>query len=53
VFVLALHHFTSLTANKFRMIQGLLTLLNQQQAALDDVGVVGPLSPEVIARLKV
>ncbi|CAN5966279.1 unnamed protein product [Sphagnum jensenii] len=61
VFVLAMHHFTSLTAITFRTIQGLSTLLDQQQAALDDlvtsfiddVGVIGPLSPEAIANLEV
>jgi hypothetical protein len=61
VFVLAMHHFTSLTAITFRTIQGLSTLLDQQQAVLDDlvtsfiddVGVIGPLSPEAIANLKV
>jgi hypothetical protein len=54
-----MHHFTSLTAITFCTIQGMSTLLDQQQAALDDlvtsfiddVGVVGPLSPEVIANL--
>jgi hypothetical protein len=61
VFVLAMHHFTSLTAITFRTIQGLSTLLDQQQAALDDlvtsfiddVGIIGPLSPEAIANLEV
>jgi hypothetical protein len=56
-----MHHFTSLTAITFRTIQGLSTLLDQQQAALDDlvtsfiddVGVIGPLSPEAIANLEV
>ncbi len=59
--MLAMHHFTSLTAITFRTIQGLSTLLDQQQAALDDlvtsfiddVGVIGPLSPEAIANLEV
>jgi hypothetical protein len=56
-----MHHFTFLTAITFRTIQGLSTLLDQQQATLDDlvtsfiddVGVVGPLSPEAIANLEV
>jgi hypothetical protein len=56
-----MHHFTSLTAITFHTIQGLSTLLDQQQAALDDlvtsfiddVGVIGPLSPEAIANLEV
>ncbi len=59
--MLAMHHFTSLTAITFRTIQGLSTLLDQQQAALDDlvtsfindVGVIGSLSPEAIANLEV
>ncbi|OAE26611.1 hypothetical protein AXG93_4542s1320 [Marchantia polymorpha subsp. ruderalis] len=45
----------------FRKIQGLSTLLDQHQAALDDivtsfvddVGVIGPLSPEAIANFDV
>ncbi|CAK9862296.1 unnamed protein product [Sphagnum jensenii] len=61
VFVLAMHHFISLTAIMFCMIQGLSTLLDQQQAALDDlvtsfiddIGVIGPLSLEAIANLEV
>jgi hypothetical protein len=54
-----MHHFTSRTARTFRTIQGLTTLLDQQQAALvdlvaslmEDVGVTGPLTAEAIANL--
>jgi hypothetical protein len=61
VFVLAMHHFTSLTAITLHTIQGLSTLLDQQQAALDDLVtsfiddavIVGQLSPEAIANLEV
>ncbi len=57
VSLLAMHHFTSRTAITFRAIQGLTTLLDQQQAALvslvaslmEDVGVTGPLTVETIA----
>ncbi len=54
-----MHHFTSRTAITFRTIQGLTTLLDQQQAALvglvaflmEDVGVTGPFIVEAIANL--
>jgi hypothetical protein len=53
VALLAMHHFTTRTAITFRSIQGLTTLADRQQAALNDligyfigdVGVTGPLSP--------
>jgi hypothetical protein len=59
VALLAMHHFTTRTAITFRSIQGLTTLADQQQAALNDligyfigdVGVTGPLTPESIAAL--
>jgi hypothetical protein len=59
VALLAMHHFTSRTAITFRSIQGLTTLADQQQAALndlinyfiEDVGVTGPLTAESIAAL--
>ncbi len=59
VSLLAMHHFTSMTAITFRMIQGLTTMLNQQQTTLvgliaslmEDVGVMGPLTVETIANL--
>jgi hypothetical protein len=59
VSLIAMHHFTSRTARTFRTIQGLTTLLDQQQAALvdlvaslmEDVGVTGPLTAEAIANL--
>jgi hypothetical protein len=54
-----MHYFTSRTAITFRTIQGLTTLLDQQQATLvglvaslmEDVGVTGPLTAEAIANL--
>jgi len=54
----SLHFLTAIT---FHTIQGLSTLLDQQQVALDDlvtsfiddVGIIGPLSPEPIANLEV
>ncbi len=54
-----MHHFTSRTTITFRTIQGLTTLLDQQQAALvglvaslmEDVGVTGPLIVETIVNL--
>jgi hypothetical protein len=57
--MLAMHHFTSRTAITFHTIQGLTTLLDQQQAALvglvaslmEDVGVTRPLTVETIANL--
>jgi hypothetical protein len=59
VSLLTMHHFTSKTAITFRMIQASMTLLDQQQAALvglvtslmEDVGVIGPLTVEVIVNL--
>jgi hypothetical protein len=52
-----MHHFTSKTAITFRTIQGLTTLLDQQQATLvglvaslmEDVSVTKPLTAEAIA----
>ncbi len=57
VSLLAMHHFTSRTTIMFRTIQGLTTLLDQQQAALvglvaslmEDVGVTRPLIVKAIA----
>ncbi|CAM6025086.1 unnamed protein product [Sphagnum balticum] len=59
VSLLAMHHFTSRMAITFRTIQGLTTMLDQQQATLvgldasfmEDVGVTGPLTAEAIANL--
>ncbi|KAI2506193.1 hypothetical protein MHU86_8228 [Fragilaria crotonensis] len=60
VTLLAMHHFTTRTASiTFRSIQGLTTLAEQQQAALNglinnfivDIGVTGPLTDESIAAL--
>jgi branched-subunit amino acid transport protein len=59
VALLAMHHFTTRTAITFRSVQGLTTLADQQQAALNDlinnfivdVGVTGPLTAEFIAAL--
>ncbi|KAH8940421.1 hypothetical protein BDL97_15G087400 [Sphagnum fallax] len=59
VSLLAMHHFTSRTTITFRMIQGLTTLLDQQQAALvglvaslmEDVGVTRPLIVETTVNL--
>lgn len=56
-----MHHFTSTTAVTFRSIQGLTTLLVQQQAALynlfasliKDVGFVGPLAHDGVDYLNV
>jgi hypothetical protein len=54
-----MHHFTSRTVVTFRTIQGLTTLLDQQQATLvglvaslmEDVGVIGSLIAETIVNL--
>jgi hypothetical protein len=59
VSLLAMHHFTSRTVVTFRTIQGLTTLLDQQQATLvglvaslmEDVGVTGSLIAETIVNL--
>ena len=59
VALLAMHHFTSRVAITFKSIQGLTTLAEQQQSALNslidnfivDVGVTGPLTAESIAAL--
>jgi hypothetical protein len=57
--LLAMRQFMSHTTIAFRSIQGLMTLLEQQQATLndlvayfiDDVGVTGPLTTESIGNL--
>ncbi|CAK9868042.1 unnamed protein product [Sphagnum jensenii] len=54
-----MHHFTSRTAITFRTIQGLTTLLDQQQVAMvgliaslmEDVGITRPLTAKMIANL--
>jgi hypothetical protein len=54
-----MHHFTTRTAVIFYSIQGLITLVFQQRNALDnliasfidDIGVTGPLTAELIANI--
>jgi len=54
-----MHHFTTRAAVTFRSIQGLTTLMLQQQNALDnliasfidDVGMIGPLTTESITNI--
>ncbi|CAK9202181.1 unnamed protein product [Sphagnum troendelagicum] len=56
---LSMHHFTIRAAVTFHSIQGLTTLVLQQRNALDnliasfidDVGVIGPLTVELIANI--
>jgi hypothetical protein len=59
VALLSMHHFTIRAAVIFKSIQGLTTLVLQQQNALDnlitsfidDVGMIGPLTVESIANI--
>jgi hypothetical protein len=59
VSLFAMHHFTSRTTITFRTIQGLTTILDQQQVALvdlvaslmEDVGVIGLLTVEAIVNI--
>jgi hypothetical protein len=59
VALLSMHHFTTRAAVTFCSIQGLTTLVLQQRNALDnliasfidDVGVTGPLTAELIANI--